>query len=1004
MNEYTDSQPKDTDRLPRETRPVPPQGDSAASDDGLAPTIAIPRVPNDDRSQTPPPQRPGYVPPQPPAGEQKPPRRWDILLVKIGFGAVFSAVMLFFLAVAASVVGYAAIASQLPSPTALRERQTAFVSSKIFAQNNKLLYEIIDPHGGRRTYVPFDDISTHLINATVATEDRNFWRHPGFDPFAIARAVYYALTEREIVSGASTITQQLARNVILDPEERVERTVKRKIKEIVLAAELRRTYSKKEVLETYLNELYYGNQSYGIQAAAETYFGVDAADLTIAQASFLAGLPQLPATYDPLRGGREQALSRQEDVLALMVEDGYISQAQADQAAAEMRAYEFAPPEVNDVYQMRAAPHFVTYVRQIVEGLYGPEALYRGTGLRIYTTLDPELQRKAEQAVREGVAALVERNATNGALVAIEPETGYIRAMVGSADFHNEEIDGQVNVALRCRQPGSSIKPLTYVAAFERGWTPATVLWDVRTEFPDGANPPYVPTNYDEKYHGPMSVREALANSYNVPAVEGLQFVGVDGLLEIASRLGVRSLAHPERHCPDYPYDQPPPYGLALTLGGGEVKLLEMTGAFATFANGGLLMEPTPILRIEDSRGNVLVNNARPTGERAISREHAYLITDILADTEARCDAFRCPSVLELNRPVAAKTGTTNDYRDAWTVGYTPHLATGVWVGNSDNSEMINLPGSAGAGPIWHKFMEAAHEGIPTQEFERPPGVIEREICADSGAQPTEYCPRRKKEVFAEDNPPPDESHDWYQMIEIDAFTGLRANEYCSTHTVERLMLDITDKRGREWVQAHPERFGNLPLAPLDYCTESTGRPEVFITQPRSGSVVQGIVRVIGTVQLPNFDHYEAQYGLGGDPQGWKWISGPHLAPVRDGVLFEWDTTHLSPGSYTLRVTAFDHEQHPVEARVQVRIAQPTATPTLTPSPTSEATVTPLPTATATTAITPTITPMATATAAPTLPATETSPPSTLTPSPEPTQGAEEVPTSTPSSTPENTD
>jgi len=514
----------------------------------------MPRVP-DDRHPIPPPKRPGYVPParQQPPQSTRPSRQWGVLLVKIGFAVVLVAVMLFFLAVAASVVGYAGIASQLPSPTALRERQTVFVSSKIFDRNGGLLYEVIDPHGGRRTYVSFEEISSHLINATVATEDRNFWRHPGFDPIAITRAVYYALTEQEIVSGASTITQQLARNVILDPEERVERTAKRKIKEIVLAAELRRTYSKKKVLETYLNELYYGNQAYGIQAAAETYFGVNAADLTIAQASFLAGLPQLPSTYDPLRGGRDQALSRQEDVLALMVEDGYITRAQADQAAAEMQAYAFAPPEVN----VDAAPHFVTHVRQIVEDLYGPEALYRGAGLRIHTTLDPELQRKAEQAVREGVAKLTERNATNGALVAVDPDTGYILAMVGSADFHNEAIDGQVNVALRCRQPGSSIKPLTYVAAFERGWTPAALLWDVRTEFPDGANPPYVPINYDEKYHGPMLLREALANSYNVPAVEALQFVGVDGLLELASRLGVESLAHPERHCPDYPYDQP---------------------------------------------------------------------------------------------------------------------------------------------------------------------------------------------------------------------------------------------------------------------------------------------------------------------------------------------------------------------------------------------------------------------------------------------------------------
>ena len=431
-----------------------------------------------------------------------------------------------------------------------------------------------------------------------------------------------------------------------------------------------------------------------------------------------------------------------------------------------------------------------------------------------------------------------------------------------------------------------------------------------------------------------------------------------------------------------------------------------MTNAFATFANGGVLMRPTPILRIENSRREVLLDNAAPDGERAISSEHAYLITDILSDREARCAAFHCPSVLELSRPAAAKTGTTNDFRDAWTIGYTPDLATGVWVGNSDNSEMIKLPGSAGAGPIWHTFMEAAHEGIPVHEFERPPSIVEREICADSGALPTKYCPERKTEIFAEDEPPLDKSHDWYQMVKIDAFTGLRANEHCPDHTVEKLMLDIADKRGREWVQAHPEHFGNLPLAPVDYCTERTAHPEVFITQPRSGSVVQGIVRVVGTVQLPNFDHYEAQYGLGGNPQGWKWISGPHLAPVRDGLLFNWDTTHLSPGLYTLRVTAFDHEQHPVEARVQVQIAEPTETPTPVPSPTPEATATLPPTATATPEPTPTVTEPAppTETPAPTqtrppepsVTPTEEAPPPSETPStPEPSPTQEPTPTAT---------
>jgi len=956
------------------------------------PTIAMPRVPTGATPTAslprtvPPPQRAGYVPSRstPPlgGGRGRVPRQWGRIFLRSSFAVVVIFVSLFFLAAATSVVGYVTIASQLPSPEELQTRQTAFVSSKIYDREGNLLYEVTDPQGGRRTKVSLSEVSPYLIQATIATEDRNFYTHPGFDPIAVIRAVYYNLSERRIVSGASTITQQVARNVLLNPDERVQETAWRKIKEAVLAAELTRVYSKERILEIYLNDNYYGNLAYGIQAAAETYFGVDAADLTLAQASFLAGLPQLPATYDPFGGGLDLALSRQEDVLALMVEDDYISRTEAALAAAEMREYEFKAPRLDII----TAPHFVVYVRQWIEQQYGADILYRVVevgdeklyGLRIYTTLDPHLQALAEEAVHEGVTALADRNATNGALVALDPTTGHILAMVGSADFDDEEIDGQVNVALRCRQPGSSIKPLTYAAAFEHGWTPATLMWDLRTEFPDGANPPYIPVNYDGKYHGPMLLRDALANSYNVPAVEALQFVGVDGLLEMAARLGVVSLAHPELHCPEYPYDRPPAYGLALTLGGGEVKLLEMAGAFAVFANGGVRMEPSPILRIEDSQGNMLVDNSAPTGERVVSPQHAYLITSILADTQARCAAFHCPSVLELTRPAAAKTGTTDDFRDAWTIGYTPDLVAGVWVGNSDNSPMVNLPGAAGAGPIWHNFMEVAHADLPARDFVRPPGIVEHEICATSGARPTDYCPWRKVEVFAEDQPPLDESHDWYQKVKIDAPTGLLANEFCLDHVIEQLMIVITDERGREWAQAHPEYFEGLPLAPLEYCTEGTGHPEVFITQPAPGSTVQGVVPVIGTVRLPNFDHYEAQYGIGGNPQGWGWISGPHLAQVQDGLLTEWDTTHLAPALYTLRITAFDREQHRIEGQVQVYVAGPTETPTPVQSPTPMAT--------------PTLPPTLTPTVIPTLPPTFT-PTAGLTPTPT------EMPTSTPTPT-----
>ena len=857
---------------------------------------------------------------------------------------------MFFVLFAALVTGYALIAAQLPPPEELLARQSPFVSSKIYARDGSLLYEVMDPRGGRRVYVPLDRISPHLIQATIATEDADFYRHPGFDPVAMLKAIYRNLRAGETVSGASTITQQLARNLLLSPEERTQRTAWRKIKEVILAYEISRRYPRNTILEIYLNEIYYGNLAYGIEAAAETYFGVTAAELSLAQASFLAGLPQSPATYDVFAGGRERALARQKDVLRLMVKEGYITQAQADAAAAEMAAYQFRPLIPQDTIP---APHFVMYIRQQVEAMFGPEVLYRGSGLRIYTTLDPGLQLLAEQIVAQHVAALADHQASSGALVALEPSTGYILAMVGSADFYNEEIDGQVNMAVAPRQPGSAIKPLTYVAAFERGWTPATLIWDLQTAFPDGVNPPYVPRNYDGRFHGPVLVRSALANSYNIPAVKTLQFIGIPALKEMAARLGITTLTRED-------------YGLSLTLGSGEVPLLELTGAYAVFANGGVRVPPTPIFYIEDNQGNILLDNRRPpAGEQVIRPEHAYLITSILSDRQARCPAFGCPNRLELSRPAAAKTGTTNDYRDAWTVGYTPDLVVGAWVGNADNSAMDRVAGSMGAAPIWHDFMEAALKGKPVRDFVRPPGIVEMEICADSGAQPSPYCPRRRREIFAADQPPLGPEHDWYQ--------------WCNG----QVMVVIPDPQGWEWAQT--QNWGGLPLAPLGTCLPEGGQPEVYISFPSQDAPVSGVVAVMGTVSVPNFDHYNVEYGLGENPLGWGWVSGPHLAPVRDGQITVWDTSLLAPGVYTLRVMAWDRLGRTYEARVRCLVVPP---PTPTPIPTVETptgTPTPLPPTETPTPSPPTETP--TPVSPPTETPTPVSPPTeTPTPEPSPTQ------------------
>ncbi len=635
----------------------------------------------------------------PPSGS--PPRRasrgeWGCFvrgMVVILFGTV----ALFILGAVIAVFAYYSIASTLPSVADLRQRSAQFETTRILDRNGNSLYEILDPNAGRRTYVKLKDISPNLVAATIATEDKEFYNHPGFDPLAIVRAIWQNLETGGNGPGASTITQQLARALLLSSEERAQRTYMRKIREIILAAEITRRYSKDDILELYLNEIYYGNLAYGIEAAVETYFGpgVDgqpnefnpqgspknghlADDLSLAQASFLAGLPQSPAVYD-IYSNREATLNRHRDVLSLMYELSAAKNCIAVSNAAQPVCVEieaalqaskvieeltFPTPNI----QMRY-PHWVQFVRSQLESKYDAQTIYR-SGFTVITTLDAGLQDTAQRIVTEQVAALVDKNATNGALVAIKPATGEILAMVGSADFYNEAIDGQVNMATsQTRQPGSAIKPLTYVAAFEKGWTPATLIWDIPSGFPPSGDPndprePYVPVNYDGKFHGPVTVRTALSNSYNIPAVKALQFIGIyddpntptlEGLVGMAHRLGITSLTRND-------------YGLALTLGGGDVSLLEMTGAYAVFANRGVRLPPVAILKITDHAGNLIDEYVPPQGEQALRPEHAYLISSILSDYEARRPMFGSRPVINLPFPAAAKTGTTNDFRDNWTM------------------------------------------------------------------------------------------------------------------------------------------------------------------------------------------------------------------------------------------------------------------------------------------------------------------------------------------------
>ncbi|RME79837.1 MAG: penicillin-binding protein 1C, partial [Chloroflexi bacterium] len=844
----------------------------------VTPQQPTPPGPTAPRPQTPA-RRPTAVRRQPPASPPTRravrPRRQVSLrqrLVRALTVLVLLALLAGVLTLSLGVSLYFWYASQLPPAEELLTRRLQFATTRITDREGNLLWEIIDPTGGRRTVVPLSRISPHLVNATIATEDRFFFLNVGVDPIAIARAVYYNVSEHRIVSGASTITQQLARNVLLSPEERTEQTLSRKIKEAVLAVEINRRYTKEQILEIYLNQIYYGNLAYGIEAAAQTYFGKSAADLTLPEAALLAGLPQSPAVYDPYTNP-DGAKQRQATVLDLMVEAGYITPAQAQ--AAKQTELQF-----REQAAAFAAPHFVAFVRQELEKIVPPEYIYQA-GLRVQTTLDPRLQAIAEEEVRKHVDALAARHVTNGALVALDVSTGEVLALVGSKDFRDEAIDGQVNMATSPRQPGSTIKPLTYLAAFERlNYTPSTLIMDTPVEYPDGAGGVYKPENYDRKYHGPVSLRVALANSYNIPAVKTLERVGIDALKEMAARLGITTLTRSD-------------YGLSLALGSGEVPLIEMTGAYQAMANSGVLVPPTAILKITDSFGRE-ITPPRPQPRQVLRPEHAYLITHILADNEARAISFGPNSPLRLSRPAAAKTGTTNEFRDNWTIGYTPDIVAGVWVGNADNSPMQDVSGLTGAAPIWHNFMERAHEGRPVRDFVRPPGIIELEVCADSGTIPSQVCPKRRKEIFFKDQPPLGPEHDIHQLIKIDRNSGLRANEFCQSNVEERY-YQVYPPDGREWAIEH-----GIEQPPDEFCPASN----IFarITSPPDGSTVRGILRLEGAATAANFSHYQVELGVGVGPQAFVQILGPVGQIVEQGVLGQFDTTQVDNGPYTLRL------------------------------------------------------------------------------------------------------
>ena len=573
---------------------------------------------------------------------------------------------------------------------------------RFFDRNGELLFELTTTE--KRLWLAYSEIPSTVVDSTIAVEDDTFWTNYGVDPAAIGAAVlnnYRNQDGRPV--GASTITQQLVRHIAFTYEERVSVSYERKLRELFLAFIMTRQRSKEAIIQMYLNEIYYGNLAYGIEAAAQTYFGKAAQDLTLSEAAFLAGLPQSPLDWDPYTHF-EAAKERQEFILDLMVEDGTITSLDAQIAkGVSLRIVpRITANEAAEDVTLEAA-HFVLYVQNELERLYGPDAIALG-GWQITTSLDLNMQTMAETAARERVAArAAAHNVSNASVVILKPGTGEILAMVGSLDYFDDSIDGQVNVALSPRQPGSSIKPITYATALQRGWSTADVLWDVPIELDLGGGEKMVPTNYDGYYRGPVLFRDALANSYNIPPVQLLRDVGVPNFVATARSMGIESLREP-----------PGFYGLALTLGGGEVPLLEMTHAFATLANQGQKPRLTSVLKITDSRGNVIFDaqqNQLPA-VNAIDPRIAYIITDILDDDASRVAAMGYNNPLELPFPAAVKTGTTNDFRDNWTIGYTPGVVVGIWTGNADGRPMVDSSGLRGAAPLWNNIMQTIY-GTP---------------------------------------------------------------------------------------------------------------------------------------------------------------------------------------------------------------------------------------------------------------------------------------------------
>lgn len=652
--------------------------------------------------------------------------RWRVVVSAAGFTGVVVTIVF-----VAGVV-YERILKDLPHPSTLSSRQVE-ATTKIFDRNGQLLYKIFDTQN--RTPIALSQIPPYLVQATLAVEDRQFYTHAGLSLKGILRALQINLQSDE-TPGGSTITQQLIKNALLNKDK----TMERKAKEALLALMVETYYTKDEILEMYFNEVGYGGPTYGIEEASQYYFNKSVSQLSLGEAALLAGLPVAPSTYSPYGAHPEKSLERQTHVLRRMVEDGYITLAQAQGALAHPLA--FATP-TNDI----KAPHFVMYARAQLELALGEQNIERA-GLSVTTSLDGKIQELAQKTINTHLEKLASLGVSNAAALITKPETGEVIAMVGSGDYFDIAHDGQVNVTLRPRQPGSSIKPITYAAALERGLTPATIIEDTPVTYSIPGSKDYKPVNYDGKFHGKVTLRNALANSYNVPAVKTLDQLGVSTLVNKARDMGITT------------WDDSSRFGLSLALGAGEVKMVDMAVAYGAFANGGYRADLNPIMRVTNHQGETIQSNpclhlSQSEFEQCKKRlvvnpAVAFVISDILSDNIARSSAFGRNSVLYIpNHQVAVKTGTTNNLRDNWTFGYTKDYLVATWVGNNDNTPMSRIAsGITGASAIWHDIMIALLADKAPQAFNPPGNLVKMSVCPLSPSGACTTCTQPKEEYF----------------------------------------------------------------------------------------------------------------------------------------------------------------------------------------------------------------------------------------------------------------